>query len=181
MAIAKEEAEEAEKTPKAAGASVEYQIPAPSGMVAGADGERRMRIDMGNDSSEEKNQQTSSDTGPSADLLSGSQMLHESGGIQSALPETLNSLVSRGDRDRQLGRSLGPDGEAAPAEALNERALAVISRVEAKLLGRDFTNGAEDVDAPNALDVPAQVDRLVKQATAHENLCQCYIGWCPFW
>ena len=31
------------------------------------------------------------------------------------------------------------------------------------------------------VDVQEQIDRLVEQATLHENLCQCYIGWCPFW
>ena len=36
--------------------------------------------------------------------------------------------------------------------------------------GRDF-----QTDAP--IDVPEQVDMLIKQATSHENLCQCYIGW----
>ena len=39
----------------------------------------------------------------------------------------------------------------APQEALNERALAVISRVQAKLAGRDFSG----TDEP--LNVPAQV------------------------
>jgi FKBP12-rapamycin complex-associated protein len=29
--------------------------------------------------------------------------------------------------------------------------------------------------------VPAQVQRLIAQAISHENLCQSYIGWCPFW
>ena len=29
--------------------------------------------------------------------------------------------------------------------------------------------------------VHLQVNRLIKQATSHENLCQSYIGWCPFW
>jgi len=29
--------------------------------------------------------------------------------------------------------------------------------------------------------VDAQVDRLIHQATSHENLCQLYYGWCPFW
>jgi hypothetical protein len=29
-------------------------------------------------------------------------------------------------------------------------------------------------------DVPAQVEKLIQQATAVENLCQCYVGWCPF-
>lgn len=31
------------------------------------------------------------------------------------------------------------------------------------------------------LNVYQQVDRLIKQATCLENLCQHYIGWCSFW
>jgi len=30
-------------------------------------------------------------------------------------------------------------------------------------------------------DVSTQVDRLIEQATSHENLCQHFMGWCPFW
>jgi FKBP12-rapamycin complex-associated protein len=63
--------------------------------------------------------------------------------------------------------------EVGMPEVLNERALQVINRVSKKLTGRDFSN--------ETLDVPAQVQRLIDQATSHENLCQCYIGWCPFW
>lgn len=59
-------------------------------------------------------------------------------------------------------------------EALNNKALAVVKRVRDKLTGRDF-------DPNHTLDVETQVDLLIKQATSHENLCQCYIGWCPFW
>ena len=62
----------------------------------------------------------------------------------------------------------------APAEVLNEKAIAVIRRVQDKLTGLDFGN-----DKP--LDVAAQVERLIRQATSNENLCQCFIGWCPFW
>lgn len=42
------------------------------------------------------------------------------------------------------------------------------------VLGRDFN---PDV----TLAVPAQVDKLIEQATALENLCQCFSGWCAFW
>ena len=31
------------------------------------------------------------------------------------------------------------------------------------------------------LDVVKQVEKLIKQATSHENLSQSYLGWCPFW
>eukprot|EP01133_Synstelium_polycarpum_P000171 gene171-204_t len=58
-------------------------------------------------------------------------------------------------------------------EALNERALSVINRVNKKLTGRDFSN--------ETLEVAEQVQKLIDQATSHENLCQCYVGWCAFW
>lgn len=85
---------------------------------------------------------------------------------------------NRTHRERELVHALGPEGTGAPREALNEKAVAVIRRVQAKLTGRDFELGVMD-DQP--LDVRAQVQRLIHQATSHENLCQCYIGWCPFW
>lgn len=58
---------------------------------------------------------------------------------------------------------------------LNEKALSVVERVKKKLAGRDFDDGSK------VLTVDAQVDRLIRQATSHENLCQLYYGWCPFW
>jgi hypothetical protein len=49
-----------------------------------------------------------------------------------------------------------------------------INRVKAKLCGQDFNPFVE-------ISVAEQVDRLIEQATLNDNLCQCYIGWCPFW
>ncbi|KAL4707893.1 hypothetical protein ACJJTC_010328 [Scirpophaga incertulas] len=69
-----------------------------------------------------------------------------------------------------------PSAGAVPAEAsLNKRALAIVNRVRDKLTGRDFPHIDEKVS------VQQQVDLLIQQATSNENLCQCYIGWCPFW
>ncbi|XP_041981966.1 serine/threonine-protein kinase mTOR [Aricia agestis] len=63
-----------------------------------------------------------------------------------------------------------------PAETnLNKRALAIVNRVRDKLTGRDFPHMEE------ALTVRRQVELLIQQATSNENLCQCYVGWCPFW
>ena len=50
------------------------------------------------------------------------------------------------------------------------RALEVITRIEAKLTGRDFVKTSDDSD----LAVDQQVDRLIKEATSVENLCQLY-------
>ena len=68
-----------------------------------------------------------------------------------------------------LGTLGGAEGQ------LNSKAVAVVERVRHKLTGLDFENFSK------AHGVIAQVDMLIKSATSHENLCQCYIGWCPFW
>eukprot|EP01012_Entosiphon_sulcatum_P054443 TRINITY_DN7521_c0_g1_i1.p1 TRINITY_DN7521_c0_g1~~TRINITY_DN7521_c0_g1_i1.p1 ORF type:complete len:2724 (+),score=384.89 TRINITY_DN7521_c0_g1_i1:801-8174(+) len=56
--------------------------------------------------------------------------------------------------------------------------------VSASALDEDGTSRLQymDDDAnPQGLSVADQVQRLIRQATSHQNLCQCYIGWCPFW
>eukprot|EP00003_Mantamonas_plastica_P010783 TRINITY_DN2025_c0_g1_i1.p1 TRINITY_DN2025_c0_g1~~TRINITY_DN2025_c0_g1_i1.p1 ORF type:complete len:2240 (+),score=782.23 TRINITY_DN2025_c0_g1_i1:702-7421(+) len=73
------------------------------------------------------------------------------------------------------GRAASDASETAVPEVLNERAVEVISRISAKLSGRDFDDGRE------VLPVRVQVGRLINQATSDANLCQCYVGWCPFW
>jgi serine/threonine-protein kinase mTOR len=55
------------------------------------------------------------------------------------------------------------------------RALQVINRIQSKLNGRDFGLLEEDTT------VQQQVDRLICEATSVENLCQVFVGWCPFW
>jgi FKBP12-rapamycin complex-associated protein len=80
----------------------------------------------------------------------------------------------------------GPD-EAAEQEALNEKGLAVIRRVQDKLTGRDFAPYQTTHQwsghglASESVGVAEQVDMLIAQATSNERLCQCFIGWCPFW
>ena len=59
-------------------------------------------------------------------------------------------------------------------ENLNTKALSIISRVSNKLSGRDFKT-------KDPLKPAAQVEKLTEEAVSLENLCQCYIGWCPFW
>ena len=60
--------------------------------------------------------------------------------------------------------------------ALNERALSVLRRVKSKLGGSDFPG---EKGGPH--DVATQVNRLIGEAQSNGNLCQLYIGWCPFW
>ncbi|KAF2644919.1 ARM repeat-containing protein [Massarina eburnea CBS 473.64] len=95
-------------------------------------------------------------------------------------PGELSSLAQRppggAGRHRASTVQTIPANEAEAKEVQNARALVVLSRVKEKLTGRDFlTKNAED------LNVYEQVDRLVKEATNLENLCQHYIGWCSFW
>lgn len=71
-----------------------------------------------------------------------------------------------------LGAEVPLDSDSS--EVLNAKAVSVIARVESKLQGRDF-------DHSTVLDTTDQVEKLIQQATSHTNLCQAYIGWCPFW
>ena len=58
-------------------------------------------------------------------------------------------------------------------EAVTRKAISIVHRVRDKLTGKDFIKADEFTGA----DVSEQVQQLIIQATAHENLCQCYIGW----
>eukprot|EP00798_Chlamydomonas_sp_ICE-L_P022754 gene22754-29922_t len=65
-------------------------------------------------------------------------------------------------------------------EVLNSRAVEVMKRMSDKLMGRDYA--VEGMALQTESDsVSSQVQRLIGQAISHENLCQSYIGWCPFW
>jgi phosphatidylinositol kinase/protein kinase (PI-3 family) len=86
------------------------------------------------------------------------------------------SRMERSIRQREMMSILEKEGEAAHEEALNEKALKVIRRVQDKLTGTDFPDSNGE-----SLDVVDQVQRLVVQATSTENLCQLFIGWCAFW
>ncbi|CAN0880168.1 Serine/threonine-protein kinase TOR [Linum grandiflorum] len=102
----------------------------------------------------------------------------------------------RGARERELLQAVNQLGDAN--EVLNERAVIVMARMSNKLTGRDFSSSsasaspmqpvvdhssllagdAREVD--HGLSVKLQVQKLILQAMSHENLCQNYVGWCPF-
>ena len=80
------------------------------------------------------------------------------------------TLESREKEKKMVGEI---EEEKAAEEMLNARAVEVISRVNKKLTGQDFSD--------EVLDVEAQVRRLVEEATSHENLSQMFNGWGPFY
>lgn len=86
------------------------------------------------------------------------------------------SRIERSMKQRELLSLLDGERSDAHEEALNEKALKVIHRVQDKLCGTDFP----DYDG-EPLDVNDQVQRLIEQATSTENLSQLFIGWCAFW
>lgn len=59
-------------------------------------------------------------------------------------------------------------------DALNAGALNIVTRVSNKLTGREYST-------TDPLDTKSQIERLIEDATKIENLCQAYVGWCPFW
>jgi hypothetical protein len=93
-----------------------------------------------------------------------------------ATATTLNakgSAAAASNADAAAGEDIG-----VPTEKLNARALDIISRIQAKLTGWDFS--PDDGDEVY-LTVEEQVDRLIQEATSNENLCGLYSGWQPWW
>lgn len=80
-----------------------------------------------------------------------------------------NGSVAERSNDKKLDMDMKKS-----SGLLNQKAITVTARVRDKLTGKDFGN-----ETP--LDARTQVNRLILQATSHDNLSQCYIGWCPFW
>lgn len=93
----------------------------------------------------------------------------------------LNSVTNdRSGGGQSSGSNEEEDAFGNNDEALNEKALKVIRRVQDKLTGTDFHSPEEEF-VGDPLDVQEQVQRLIVQATSSENLCQLFIGWCAFW
>jgi len=112
-----------------------------------------------------------------ADLNTNSRIASVTGTKSAAAESSLaHSRLERSMKQREFMSLLGGEEGAAHEEALNEKALKVIRRVEDKLSGTDFPDCAGE-----PLDVSDQVQRLIVQATSSENLCQLFIGWCSFW
>ncbi|KAG2328392.1 hypothetical protein Bca52824_011120 [Brassica carinata] len=100
----------------------------------------------------------------------------------------------RSTREKEILQAVNMLGDAN--EVLNERAVVVMARMSHKLRGRDFSTsaipsnpiadhnnllGGDSHEVEHGLSVKVQVQKLIDQATSHENLCQNYVGWCPFW
>ena len=78
-----------------------------------------------------------------------------------------------GSDERKLYSEL-EEKDDTESDDLNQIAKIVLERVSDKLNGTDFNKNEE-------LKVYDQIQRLIRQATSHENLSQSYLGWCPFW
>jgi FKBP12-rapamycin complex-associated protein len=91
-----------------------------------------------------------------------------------------------------VSQSTEAQGELGAQEVRNEKALFVFNRVQHKLTGMARTKlfvkyfskileSGRDFNPEVSLTVQVQVEKLIDQATALENLCQCFSGWCAFW
>jgi hypothetical protein len=92
--------------------------------------------------------------------------------------EALVASVADAIAAQEGGGATATGGDLDLQQELIEKAVVVIRRVMDKLTGLDF---ADSTGQAHALDVPDQVDRLIREATSNENLSQSFFGWCPFW
>ena len=115
-----------------------------------------------------------------ANMSVNSRIASITGGGKTLSESMSRSRLGRSVRQRQAMSVLAGDAEEATGEALNEKALNVIKRVQDKLSGTDFQADpiySWEERQPDVLDVQDQVQRLIVQATSTENLCQLFIGW----
>lgn len=101
---------------------------------------------------------------------------HNNGSFNNSIDESImqsNPMSKSKPYDNQLMNGTH-FGIGANLDITNSKASKVIKRVKRKLTGTDF-------QSVTSYTVQQQVDLLIEQATNNENLCQCYIGWCPFW
>ncbi|EAS01249.1 phosphatidylinositol 3- and 4-kinase family protein (macronuclear) [Tetrahymena thermophila SB210] len=78
------------------------------------------------------------------------------------------------NREKDIQEKYYNEEKEQPQENLNKKAVEVMDRIKKKLNGKDFQEN-------ESLTYTEQVSKLINQATSHENICQAYIGWCPFW
>ncbi|KAK4476961.1 hypothetical protein RD792_016131 [Penstemon davidsonii] len=101
----------------------------------------------------------------------------------------------RAVREKELLLAVHQLGDAN--EVLNERAVVVMARMSNKLTGRDFSTSTSSPsslipqspdnsstliagdtrEAEHGLSIKLQVQKLILQASSHENLCQNYVGY----
>ena len=94
---------------------------------------------------------------------------HDDGRSASGIPQSASVVGSRWSSQADVATA------QIDEQMLNDRAVSVLKRVKSKLGGSDFP------DQASRLDVATQVNRLIQEAQSHMNLCQLYVGWCPFW
>ncbi|KAJ2143798.1 phosphatidylinositol kinase- protein kinase tor1 [Coemansia sp. RSA 678] len=87
-----------------------------------------------------------------------------------------HSSSSTGGLESSTKQSISNDCYFADTKAWNTgnpKARAIVKRIHDKLVGTDFSN--------EQLAVSEQIEKLIQQATATENLAVLYSGWVPFW
>jgi len=93
---------------------------------------------------------------------------------QDSLVAVLETFVHDPLINWRLARDTHTDDLALEEKVVNKKALEILHKIKNKLRGHN-------ANLDKILNVEEQVDMLIEQATSTENLCQLYVGWCPFW
>ena len=111
-------------------------------------------------------------------ISASSENLHSNANEQNKDDETGNNNMKDErqmmENEKRQIFNLYEENDEFDSEELYKIAQIVLNRINDKLNGMDFYPDKQ-------LDEKEQVDKLIKQARSIENLCQSYLGWCPFW
>jgi len=128
---------------------------------------------------EQKKKKQSHSTKPAPEVIPSTQ----SSSISASMEDGGDNQASGAYAKDKMAKSINApeEAEAEIPEVLNEKALTITQRISNKLTGKDFVKDTKATEKSQTLDVNQQVQRLIKQATDVENLCQSYLGWSPYW
>ena len=114
------------------------------------------------------------ETGPTGVASAAANRSPQAGQQQQQLPlpsqphyQTNLSTVKEEDNEHEstIGGTAQQQQNLVPQPGRTIRAVEIMNRVREKLTGSDFHR-------EQPVDIPTQVELLIKQATSHENLCQ---------
>eukprot|EP01129_Flabellula_baltica_P013264 TRINITY_DN6129_c0_g1_i1.p1 TRINITY_DN6129_c0_g1~~TRINITY_DN6129_c0_g1_i1.p1 ORF type:complete len:2300 (+),score=375.38 TRINITY_DN6129_c0_g1_i1:7-6906(+) len=100
--------------------------------------------------------------------------IEELGTDETPIDEEMTPSLRSKKLDQEILSNLIDNETGSNSTFANKIALNVLARISRKLKGNDF-------DPEKNLNVKTQVDLLINEATSNLNLCQSYLGWCPYW
>lgn len=93
-------------------------------------------------------------------------------GLEDAIVEVHRHEL-KGDDDLRTPSLKQKYTRTRESQKINEKAVHALVRIKQKFVGAEWGG--------KQLTIREQVGRLIREAISHQNICQSWPGWCPYW